>query len=439
MEVAHGVGGGQDLPIPASFAIAGGGAALVISFAVLLLAWRRPRFTDPASGLRALPSLTRIVDHTAFRSTLKGFGLLLFGFTAMAAIFGRTTPINPTAGIVYVWLWVGIVPFSLAFGPFFRAVSPVRTIYDIWARMLHIEPTFGARAYPAWAGLWPAAAALFAFVWMELVYPDGDTMPIVRLWFTIYLALMLVGCALFGETWLRRADPFEVYSNLVARLSIWTRTPDGQLALTNPLRNLTSVPARTGLVAVVAVLLGSTAFDSFSSSARWIRYVQSSDISGIRLETALLLGVCVVVGVVFTVSMTALAGQSPGSPRWQITRALAPSIVPIIVGYMFAHYLTLLVEAGQQTLIYANDPLSRGENWFGLANYDVNYWLSNQPALLATTKVLVIVAGHILGAISAHDRALQLLPASRHVVGQLPLLAVMTAYTWGGLYLLFGA
>ena len=36
------------------------------------------------------------------------------------------------------------------------------------------------------------------------------------------------------------------------------------------------------------------------------------------------------------------------------------------------------------------------------------------------------------------DRALAVLPRRYHLVGQLPLLLVMIAYTFGGLYLLFG-
>ena len=35
---------------------------------------------------------------------------------------------NPIFGMTYVWLWVGLVPFSLLFGPVFQAISPARTI-----------------------------------------------------------------------------------------------------------------------------------------------------------------------------------------------------------------------------------------------------------------------------------------------------------------------
>ena len=76
---------------------------------------------------------------------------------------------------------------------------------------------------------------------------------------------MLVGGALFGNTFYERADPFEVYSTLVSRLSVWGRRDD-LLVVRSPLANLDTTPVRPGLVAVVAVLFGSTAFDSFQDS-----------------------------------------------------------------------------------------------------------------------------------------------------------------------------
>ena len=86
-----------------------------------------------------------------------------------------------------------------------------------------------------------------------------------------------------------------------------------------------------------------------------------------------------------------------------------------------------------------SDPLVTGANLFGTADLQINYWLSNHPTFLATVKVLAIVLGHVVGVIAAHDRALRLLPTRLHVTGQLGLLAVMVLYTFGGLYLLFGA
>ena len=44
--LAHGLGGSTDLPIPFTYALIGAAWALTFTFAVVALAWRRPRF-DP--------------------------------------------------------------------------------------------------------------------------------------------------------------------------------------------------------------------------------------------------------------------------------------------------------------------------------------------------------------------------------------------------------
>src|SRR5690606_16948418 len=124
--------------------------------------------------------------------------------------------------------------------------------------------------------------------------------------------------------------------------------------------------------------------------------------------------------------------------RSDVPGQLAHSVVPIILGYMVAHYVSLLVEYGQQTVIYLSDPLVRGDDYLGTADLTVSYALSSNPALLATLKVFAIVLGHLLGVLAAHDRSLELLDRRRHLSGQLPLLAVMVGFTFAGLWLLFG-
>ena len=51
--------------------------------------------------------------------------------------------------------------------------------------------------------------------------------------------------------------------------------------------------------------------------------------------------------------------------------------MPIIVGYMVAHYLSYFVEYGQNTLIQLSDPFSRGDDYLGTADLQVSYWLSS--------------------------------------------------------------
>ncbi|MGZ5399154.1 MAG: hypothetical protein ACXWDM_04015 [Nocardioides sp.] len=431
------MGGGSDLPIPASLAVVGGAAALTLTFAVLLMAWRTPRYETTGGGRPVPPVLARIIDGPAFVPALRACGLVVLAFSVWCATAGPESLSNPIFGIVYVLLWVGLVPASLLFGPFYKAVSPARGLHFLLASVLPVDNARGLMALPRWVGHWPAALGLLAFTWLELVSPDGTTLTAVVTWFASYLAVMLLGAVVFGPDWFRSADPFEVYSTLVGHLSIWGRRPDGGLTFLSPLRNLARVPTRPGLVAVVGVLLGSTAFDSYRDSTTWLRFTQETQLNVTALESILLLGICLLVAAVFWGAVAAPTPRS-GIGRRTVPNRLAHSVVPIIVGYMIAHYLTLFVETGQLTMIQASDPLGTGADLFGIADRRVDIWLSLHPTFLAATKVLAIVLGHIVGVIAAHDRAISLLPTRSQTTGQLPLLLVMVAYTLGGLYLLFG-
>jgi hypothetical protein len=203
----------------------------------------------------------------------------------------------------------------------------------------------------------------------------------------------------------------------------------------NPLRNLDGIAPVPGLLAVVAVLVGSTAFDSFQDSVAWVRFSTDLDVDGVVLNTVALTAFCLVVGGLFAVATT-MVPPVEGVRREQLPRHFAHSLVPIVVGYMVAHYLSYFVEVGQQTVIYLSDPMVNGSNLLGTADLQVNYWLTLHPTFLATTKVVAIVAGHVLGVVASHDRAMKLLPLRHQLTGQLPLLLVMVGYTISGLYLL---
>ncbi|SFB77081.1 hypothetical protein SAMN04487968_101431 [Nocardioides terrae] len=440
---AHGIGGARDLPIPPELAIAGAVAALTVSFTVLAVAWRNPRYDAATSGRAAPAWLGRVVDAPWWRVLWRVVGFVLFLYTAMVAVFGKDLLTNPLFGIFYVWWWVALVPLSLLFGPVWKAISPVRTINLFFAKLSGGDPETGLYRYPERLGHWPAAVGLFAFVWMELVYPYSTELGPVRLWCAIYVAAMLVGGAMFGNTFYERADPFEVYSSLVAKLSAWGRR-DGVLLVRSPLANLDTVTPRPGLVAVTAVLFGSTAFDSFKDSSHWVRFVQNNDFIGTHsygltlANNLALIAFCLAVGAIFATG-TMLTGVEPGFQRRTLPGLFTHSIVPIIVGYVVAHYLSYLLEAGEATLIKASDPFSDGSNWFGTADWKIDYFFAYHPTLLATTKVLAVVIGHVVGVVAAHDRAVRLLPRRHQLTGQLPLLFAMVAFTVGGLWLLFSA
>jgi hypothetical protein len=435
--LAHGLGGPSDLPLPPELAIAGGVAALVVSFTILAVAWRRPRYDEERTGRRAPTWLARVVDSRGFAVALRVVGVVALGYVAVAAVLGQDLLTNPVFGIFYVWWWVGLVPASVLLGPVWRAISPVRTINAVVARLTASDPDQGMYTYPEKLGYWPAAVGLFGFVWMELVYPHSAELGPVRLWMALYAAAMLLGGALFGSSFYRRGDPFEVFSSLCARLSVWGRR-DGELVVRSPLANLDTTPAGPGLVAVVGVLLGSTAFDSFRESLAWVRYVQSSSVPVTALGTLALLAFCAGVALILTVGSVA-TGVESGYPRPALPGLFAHSVVPIVVGYFVAHYHNYIVGGGWQTLSQVSDPLGTGADLFGTADLAPAPTLSSQPSLLASIKVVAVIVGHIVAAVASHDRALKVLPERHQLTGQLPMLAAMIAFTVGGLYLLFAA
>jgi hypothetical protein len=107
---AHGLGGAKDLPIPSELAIAGAVAALVISFTVLAVAWREPRYDAATSGRPAPAWLDRLVSSRTLAVTARVLGMAFFLYVAAAAVFGKDSLINTFFGTFYILLWVGLVP-----------------------------------------------------------------------------------------------------------------------------------------------------------------------------------------------------------------------------------------------------------------------------------------------------------------------------------------
>jgi hypothetical protein len=434
--LAHGVGGRQDLPIPLSSAVTGAVVALLATFVILATAWRTSRFRGEQAG-RPLPGwLARLLDAPAFRWGLRIVGLLAAGWLVVVLVAGPdSTADSPAPGTLYVVMWVLIPLASVLFGPIWRAVSPLRTIHLGLARATRMDPAEGPVRLPERLGCWPAAGLLAGFVWLELVPRDRATVPVVFLAFVVYAVLMLLGAALFGSGWFARADPFEVYSSLAARLAPVGRRADGVLVWRNPLNGLDSVPAAPGLAAVVLVLLGSTAYDSLTGAPAWVRRLQES-------ESPALVGTLGLAGTIGVIALAyVLAVQATGrmtEERRRLPAQFAHSLLPIALGYMVAHYYSLGVLEGQRTVILAMDPLGTGDHPLGLSTVDVNTSLVGATTVVVL-QVVAVVVGHILGAIAAHDRAVRLFPPQVAQLGQLPLLLLMVGYTTLGLTLLFAA
>jgi hypothetical protein len=386
-------------------------------------------------GGRPMPRLTAIVDHPVTRLVARVVVLAAYVWALLALLAGQDLLTNPAFGFVYVWMWVGLVPISLLLGQFWRATNPLRTIHRGLCALARVDPGQGLVALSAKVGVWPAAAGIFGFAWLELVQPDRTTLAVLRLWALAWLVILVLGAIVFGQRWIGAADPFEAYASTLAQMSIWRRVGD-QMRLVNPLAGLNAWHAPPGATAVVAALLGSTAFDSFANTSWWIGVVQSSSVPTVMWGTGGLLAMIIIVFVSFSLA-AAWMGRYGGRPAAAYPRLMVGSLLPIVLGYVVAHYVTLLIVEGQRTAINFSDPLGRGWNVFGSAEMGVNSAIFNYPTAIALVQLAAIVGGHVLGIVCAHEKAVTLLPPDRALRGQWPLLLVMVGYTCAGLVLLF--
>ncbi|MFE3580797.1 hypothetical protein [Streptomyces vinaceus] len=425
--LAHGIGSRHDLPISPFYAFAGAFAALFVSFLALGLLWSSSRFRGDRSGLALPAGLERVADAPATRTALRGLGLAAALAVLLHLLLGPDDPArNPAPGAVYVLLWVGLVPASLLLGPVWRLLNPLRTLYRLSRRLPRARrrrPAPAPAPLPVRLGQWPAAAGLFAFTWLELAAPDPASTTTLLIALALYATVQLALAARFGERWFADGDAFEAYSALLARLSPLGRRSDGRLVLRNPFHGLDATPERPGLVATVCVLLGSTAYDGYSDNPSWINALQTSPLGRTPTATLGLLAAIALVATLYCLCAAAtrlVCGPHPGP-----LTAFAHSLVPIALGYLVAHYFSLLVTEGPRSVTIALGTDNAPEPLPPLG-----------PGALAALQVIAVVTGHVLGVIAAHDRSVRLFPPARAVAGQLPLLALMITYTIGGIGLL---
>jgi hypothetical protein len=413
--LAHGIGGAQDLPLPFDLVLQAGAVTVVVSFLAVSKLWRVPRTSEV---WRVPVGWDATLRSSSWRLPLRVAVLVLAVYVVGTALFGPGDETNPAPHALFVWLWVGLAPVSILFGPVWRVLNPLRTVHAGLCRILRL-PVTGIRPGTGRTGHWPAAAALLAFVWLELVAPDRADPRVVGLWLSAYAAVQLGFGLVRGERWFARGDGFEMYSELAGRLSVLGTDDDGRYVLRSPLAGLTTVDHPPGTTAFVAVWWGSTIFDSMSGSPLWAGVVQASG-ALVLVSTAGLLGVC---------------GLVAASLAWTVRRAdIALPLVPIAAGYTLAHYASLLVVEGPRGVLLLV------QQW-GVAN-SVQLDIVPDPTVIAVCQVTFIIIGHLAGVLAAHDRALRAAPGrtlTLVVADELPGVLLMVGYTWAGLFLLFAA
>ena len=453
LPIAHGIAQRADLPITLGLFLFGSVVVLVVSFVALAVLWRRPLFEPypwrPLSGF-----LGRVLSSRPVEILCGATGVALLGLVIYAGLKGQqTAAANFTPTFVYVIFWVGMVAASILFGDVYRAFNPWRAIgraVAFVARLATRGELPPPLAYPRRLGYWPAATGLVAFTALELVNSTPDDPSTVAIATLVYSVLTFIGMALYGvDAWTTRGEAFSVYFNLFSRLAIF-ETREGVLGLRPPLAGLTRIQPGSGLVLVVAAMIGTVSFDGLSETGLWVDIGGAlGDLFGslgLSSETAFevsnAVGLVAMVALVFALYRLGIAGMKildERRPAGQLADWFVPSLVPIALAYVGAHYLTLLAFQGQAMTYLASDPLGEGADLFGTAEVGISYFMGAR--LIQWLWVALVVGGHVAALALAHDRALVVYrdEQDKVVPSQLWMLAVMILFTISALLLLLSS
>jgi hypothetical protein len=453
---AHALVAREDLPIPAWLFAWGASIVLIVSFFVLTIAWREPRFEE--NRFRPLgSSLSRLALGLPTQVICGLIGVFLLWLTIYAGLRGTDAPDrNFALTFVFVTVWLGFPVLSVLLGDVFRAFNPWRAVGRAagWAFASLVGQAPAHARYPQWLGRWPAAIGLAAFVWLEIVYGTSggvsvglspETTAIATLAYSGYTLAMMV---LFGtEEWCRRGEVFSVYFGMFAQLAP-LEVRDERLGRRRPLSGAASWATVPGSAAMVIASIGTTSFDGAQEGALQGAIEDTFDslvdagiglTSALRLTDTLYLLLCILgIGAVFLLGVWGMRTVR-GAPRAGVLRSgFAHTLIPIAFAYLIAHYFSLVVFQEQAQFTYLlSDPLGTATtDIFGTASAGIDYGVLSANAIWYV-QVAALVVGHVAGLTLAHDRALVYWPEPRAAArSQYWMLAVMVAFTCFGLYLL---
>jgi hypothetical protein len=438
--------------VPAWLFAWGASLVLIVSFALLSIAWTQARLQQ--EDWRPLPAwISRAAVGPATQAACGLIGVGLLVLVLYAGFRGIEDPTQNFAIIfVFYTFWLGLVVVSVLLGDLFRAFNPWRAIGRAISGGFRLVAGQSAPApftYPDALGRWPAVIGVLLFVWLELIAGGGasPTPEEVAIATVIYSAITFLGVALFGvEEWIGRGETFSAYFGMFSRLGP-LEVRDGRLGRRKLLSGAAQWAAVPGTAALVLVSIAVTSFDGaqeglLSGSITWT-FERINDL-GFSLpdsyriaNTIWLLIVFAAVAALYWLGVQGMHTVR-GSPRVvELGRSFAHTLIPIALAYIVAHYFSAFLYQEQAQFTYIlSDPLGRGSDLFGTAGGGIDYGIVSSNTVWYV-QVAALVIGHVTALTLAHDRALAVYDNVREASrSQYFMLAVMVSFTCLGLFLL---
>jgi hypothetical protein len=406
-------------------------AALTVGLTALLgAAMHRLPAMEPRPVLERRVILP--VALTSYLSFLAFLGLIFVG------LFGERDPMHNLMTLVF-WtgVWIAVPLGSMLMGNLWRPINP-------WTGPVRIARTLLGRTTGiglARLGHWPAVAGYAGFVWFQMVslYPD-DPAVLAKVALS-YWAVIFVLAVLEGEDWLEQGEFLTVLFGLIARVApFWLETRGTRARLMRgwPGTQVLAMPPLTpSAVVFVSLALAALTFDGLMETFWWQALIGENPLeptgrSAVMVQNTVGL-ISVWVATLGLILGAILLGRRVGGGF--ATGPVMLSFLAIAAGYHAAHYLVMLLTAGQYTLAALNDPLFTGDSWLGLPPFYVSYGFLTDPRvmpLIYGAQFAAILGAHLLAVVLG----LKLAGQGARAVAHLPMTVLMVAYTVLGLWLL---
>lgn len=443
--LAHGIGQRIDLPIPLDLYIVGGAAVVALSF--LAVWFLPPNFIERLFSKRLfhVRFLDWLVSDASYAS-LRVLSSVFFLFLLYAGFVGSS---NAEQNILSTTVWiifaVGITFFSALVGNIWRVINPVANTYSVVEKLLsNILPSSTVRVWHVVWGVWPALLGFLLFRWFENVYPAASE-PHILVWLVLlYVGYSFAGMYFFGkDTWLRHADPFAVFFSFLSKFSLFTvETHDNRrrVFLRMPASGLLHEQPTFSEILFVLAMLSTVTADGFFETPTMVNLVATLQSLGAAEAVTYTIALPVLLGAFIAIYFGMAALVRALLPNVVSTLRFASlfvlSLLPISVAYEFAHYASLLLLEGQRFFALLSDPLGRGWNIFGTAEWEIHYALINMKVLW-NVQIGAIVVGHVIAVLVAHAIAERVFKNRDHVLAsQYPMLVVMLFYTMFSLWII---
>lgn len=433
------------LLLPTELYTAAGVGAVVLTVVALALIPPKMTLRIFATVDRSRRPLRRHVGTAISLASLAFFVcLLILGFA------GPRDPLhNPLPLFVWTIWWILMPVIQAVFGDVWKILNPWTGLYDLLPR----AASGRARAkLPETFGAWPGVMTLFGFASFTLAYPAPDD-PDRLAWFAAgYWAFTFAGMVAFGkDEWLSRCECLTMLLGYFARLAP-VRAEGESLRIGVPgWKICQSPPAEFGAAVFALALLAVGSFDGLNETFWWLARLDINPLefpgrSAVVIQTvfgiafAIMLLSAVFVGCVWAGHRLAGPDASEGTTLPVCIGRFALSILPIALGYHFAHYLTSFMVNGQYAIAAASDPLDSGRDLLGLGAFSVTTGFFNTLAtvrMIWLAQCIAVVLGHICAVLLAHAIAVDLYGRARSAAAsQIPLAALMVLYTLFSLWLL---